>query len=189
MSIGVDGKSDAPALPRWWVEWYGAKRPLICYSIRFLGVITLLYAFSLLAIYQKILVHATVTYAVLAHVLIQSLGGNSSREGATLLSGPDAIITVKPFCTAFDYAWFLIAAIVAFPAPSAKRMIGLTIGLAFLFFLNVLRISSLHLTGVLHPQNFNFMHEQFWAFFLNLYTVCGVVLWMVWIKRTDRHEN
>jgi exosortase/archaeosortase family protein len=152
-------------------------------------VLSLLYGFSLSQVYQKIVVQATVAYAVIAHAVIQLFDGESSREGATLRSGVDAIITVQPFCTAFDCAWFLIAAIVAFPAPLTKKFIGVAVGVPILLFLNVLRISSLYGTGVGFPENFTFMHEQVWTFLLNFSVVCLVVVWMMWVTRLKRHES
>lgn len=189
MSVVIPAKTSGSAIRRWWMAWYGAKRPLIWYGTRFLGVISLLYGFSLLSIYQTILTQATVIYAGIAHALIQELGGDSIREGATLRSGLDAIITVKPFCTAFDYSWFLIAAIVAFPAPLIKKLAGLAISVPVLLLLNVLRISSLYWIGVRFPLNFSFMHEQVWAFLLNFSAVCLMVAWMMWVKRTGRYES
>lgn len=177
------------AIHCWWCGWYETKKPLLVYGSRFLGVISLLYAFSLLPLYQDFLAGATVVYAGIAHGLIQALGGDGSRDGATLRSGADAILTVKPFCTAFDYSWFLIAAIVAFPARFGQKLLGLAIGVPLLLVLNVLRISSLYWTGITFPWHFGFMHEQFWAVLLNFSTICCAVFWMMWIKRTNRHEN
>jgi len=174
---------------RWWCEWYEVKKPFLVYVSRFLGVISLLYAFSLFSIYQNFLAGAAVVYAGIAHGLIHALGEDGIRDGATLLSGPDAILTVKPFCTAFDYSWFLIAAILAFPARFRQKLLGLVIGVPLLLALNVLRISSLYWTGIKFPWNFGFMHEQFWAVLLNFTTICCAVFWMMWIKRTNRDEN
>jgi exosortase/archaeosortase family protein len=117
--------------------------------------------------------------------LIQVLGGNSVREGATLRSGVDAILTVKPFCTAFDYSWFLIAAIVTFPARLGQKLVGLAIGVPLLLALNVLRISSFYWTGIKSPWNFGFMHEQFWAVLLNFSTICCEVF----LDDLDRAEE
>jgi hypothetical protein len=58
-----------------------------------------------------------------------------------------------------------------------------------LFFLNVLRISSLYGTGVGFPKNFTFIHEQVWTLLLNFSVVCLMVVWMIWVTRLKRYES
>ncbi len=176
------------ALHRWWVAWYAAKAPVLRYTLRFLGALGLLYAASLAPGYQILLSKTAETYAGMAHRLIHSLGGSSRLAGATLFSGHEAIVTVLPLCTGFDYSWFLIAAIIAFPAPALRKLPGIFLGVLILLFLNFLRVTSLYWAGVRFPQHFAFMHEQLWALVLNLASVSLIVGWIVWVKRNDKHE-
>lgn len=183
--MGYTRCHSASGIRSWWREWFESRKPFLLFGSKFLGVHSLLYALSLMPHYQNFLTRATVIFAGIADALIQALGGNSVRDGTTLLSGTDAILTVKPFCTAFDYSWFLIAFIVAFPARVSPKLLGLAIGVPLLLALNVLRISSLYWTGVGSPSNFNFMHEQFWAVLLNFSTICYAVVWIMWAKRRN----
>lgn len=169
---------------RHWRDWYGSKKPVIGYAFRFLCVIVGLYAISITKMYDTVVNQATFIIAKVAHELIHLLGGGSTLSGATLESGGSAVLTVVPLCTAFDYVWFLIATITAFPARPARKVLGAVVGIAALLILNVLRVSSLFWVGIRFPQHFAIVHEQVWALLLNCSTISLVVAWLVWIKRT-----
>ena len=173
---------------RSWKRGYEAKRPLLFYGLRFAGVTAALYAISLMPAYQRGLTQATFANARIAHALIEGLGGSSILAGATLRCGGDAIITVQPFCTGFEYSWFLVAAIAAFPASLARKVPGIILGVASLLALNVVRIASLYWTGVHSPRYFASVHGQLWALILNIASVCVMVAWIVWVKPKDTHE-
>jgi len=130
-------------------------------------------------------VRAVVFDAQVAHVIMHFFGENSVLEGATLRSNGEAIITVEPGCTGFDYSWFLAAAVAAFPAAIFRRGLGIVAGVAVLLLLNIVRVSSLYWVGVHRPELFAFVHEQLWAVLLNIATVCLMVAWIVWIKRPN----
>jgi exosortase/archaeosortase family protein len=184
----IDPPDSPHMLRRWWQAWYATKAPVLRYVIRFLGALGLLYAVSLSPIYQIFLGKTAETYAGMAHSLIQLLGGDSNLAGSTLFSGQEAIVTVLPLCTGFDYSWFLVAAIIAFPAPAIRKLPGVFLGVLALLFLNLLRVTSLYWTGVQFPRHFAFMHEQLWALVLNLVSVSLIVGWIIWVKRNDKHE-
>lgn len=136
-------------------------------------------------IYRQAVSGAVLTNAQIAHRLLGFLGEASVIEGATFRSHGEAIITVEPGCTGFDYSWFLVAAIAAFPAPILGKVIGIAAGVSALLALNILRVSSLYWIGVHRPEHFAFVHEQLWAVLLNLTTVSLMVAWIMWVNRTD----
>ncbi len=172
-----------------WRSWYETKRPLFFYGCRFVGVLIVFYLLSLTPVYQATLSGAVITIAHIAHVLMQGLGENSALAGATIRSGTDAIITVEPGCTGFNYSWFLAAAVAAFPASILHKALGILIGVAVLIALNVLRVSSLFWVGVHNPELFAFVHEQLWAVLLNTATVSLMVAWIVLIKPASTDET
>ena len=171
-----------------WVAWYESKRPLLGFGLRFAGVMAGFYLLSLTPVYKNALSGAVAFDAGMAHALLQFFGESSALDGATLRSGGEAIITVEPGCTGFDYSWFLAAAVAAFPAPIFRRVLGIVAGVATLLLLNVLRVSSLYWVGVHNPQFFAFVHEQLWAALLNIATVSLMVAWIVWVKQQPEDE-
>lgn len=174
-----------PSLKESWTAWYESKRPMLGYGLRFAIVMAVFYLFSLTPIYRQALSGAVVFDAQVAHVIMQFFGENSILDGATLRSNGEAIITVEPGCTGFDYSWFLAAAVAAFPAAIFRRGVGIVAGVAILLLLNIVRVSSLYWVGVHRPEIFAFVHEQLWAVLLNIATVCLMVAWIVWVKRTN----
>ncbi len=165
--------------------WYESKRPLLVYGLRFVAVMAVFYLFSLTPIYRQALAGAVLSNAQAAHAILEALGEKSVLDGATLRSHGEAIITVEPGCTGFDYSWFLMAAIAAFPAPIFGKMVGLLAGVATLLGLNIVRVASLYWVGVHRPEHFAFVHEHLWAVVLNVVTVCLMVTWIVWVKRCN----
>jgi len=176
-----------PTFKESWTAWYESKRPLFGYALRFAVVMAGFYLVSLTPGYRQAVSGAVLFNAQVAHLVMRSLGESSVLDGATLRSHGEAIITVEPGCTGFDYSWFLAAAIAAFPATIIRRGIGIVAGVAILLLLNIARVSSLYWVGVHHPEHFALVHEQLWAVVLNIATICLMVAWLVWIKR--RHET
>jgi exosortase/archaeosortase family protein len=174
-----------PSFRESWTAWYESKRPMLGYGLRFAIVMATFYLFSLTPIYQQALSGAVLFDAQVAHGIMQFIGENSVLDGATLRFNGEAIITVEPACTGFDYSWFLAAAVAAFPAALFRRGIGIIAGVAALLLLNIVRVSSLYWIGVHRPEHFAFVHEQLWAVLLNITTVCLMVAWIVWIKRPN----
>jgi exosortase/archaeosortase family protein len=178
-----------PSLKESWTAWYESKRPLLGYVLRFSIVMAAFYLLSLTPFYRKAVSGAVLTNAQIAHRLLGFLGEASVIERATLRSNGEAIITVEPGCTGFDFSWFLVAAIAAFPAPILGKVIGIVAGISALLALNIFRVSSLYWIGVHRPEHFAFVHEQLWAVLLNLTTVSLMVAWIVWVKRTDENRS
>lgn len=179
-------QSKKPTTPKeLWAAWYETKRPMLGYVLRFCIVMAVFYLLSLTPIYRQAVSGAVLTNAQIAHLLLGILGETSVLEGATLRSNGEAIITVEPGCTGFDYSWFLVAAIAAFPGSILAKVIGIVAGVSALLALNIFRVSSLYWIGVHRPEHFAFVHEQLWAVLLNLTTVSLMVAWIVWVKRTD----
>jgi len=169
--------------------WYESKRPLLGFGLRFVAVMGIFYLLSLTPIYRQALAGAVLCYAQAANAILEILGEKSVLDGATLRSEGEAIITVEPGCTGFDYSWFLMAAIAAFPAPILGKVLGIIAGVAVLLGLNIVRVTSLFWVGVHRPEHFAFVHEQLWAVVLNVATVCLMVAWIVWMKRRNETSD
>lgn len=79
-----------------------------------------------------------------------------------ILIGGKFPLEIGPSCDAADAMALLTAAILAFPAPWTSRVVGLVLGTAGLFILNVIRICSLYFIGTIGVGQFDFAHHDLW---------------------------
>ena len=103
--------------------------------------------------------------ACLGNGLVHVCGEASKVTGATLSSSKYGV-TVSPECSAVEFAWFIGAVVLSFPAPWRARMLGLLGGVVFVALLNSLRVASLFLVGVHARMAFDLVHEDVWAVLL-----------------------
>jgi exosortase H (IPTLxxWG-CTERM-specific) len=76
-----------------------------------------------------------------------------------------------------------LAAVLAFPAGWRAKLIGLAVGEALLFALNIFRVISLFLIGVYAPSLFRAAHVYVWQF---LIIGCALLLFTVWVDKVVR---
>jgi exosortase/archaeosortase family protein len=105
-------------------------------------------------------------------------------EGTSVFS-PDFRMTIVPHCSALGIILFYSAAVMAFPAPRLKKAVGLALGLAAIYLLNMVRITTLYLTGVRWPAWFQGVHEELWPSLLIVGTllICGA-----WTSYAGNHR-
>jgi exosortase/archaeosortase family protein len=65
-------------------------------------------------------------------------------------------------CDAMDVTILLTSAIVAWPGPWKRRLVGAAAGIALLFVVNVLRICTLYWIGSAFPSLFEVAHLDLW---------------------------
>jgi exosortase/archaeosortase family protein len=93
-----------------------------------------------------------------------------------------ASLTVAKNCDAMDVNILYVAAVVAFPAPWARRALGLVAGLAALVVVNVLRITTLYFVEVHAPGAFEVVHAEVWPLALVLLAVGAFLAWTRWAR-------
>ena len=110
--------------------------------------------------------------------IMHFLGVEVRGVGPFLLSSEFAT-TVGFGCGGLQVLAFLIAAMVAFPASLTKRALGIVLGAALIFALNVVRIVVLNIVGRTSPEAFEYLH-------VNLFPAILVVLvgvfWLQWLR-------
>jgi exosortase/archaeosortase family protein len=89
-------------------------------------------------------------------------------------------LTVAKNCDAMDVNILFASAIVAFPAPWSRRLLGIGAGLALLVAINILRIVSLYFVDVHWPAAFEFLHAEIWPFAIVALAVVGFLSWVRW---------
>jgi exosortase H (IPTLxxWG-CTERM-specific) len=126
------------------------------------------------------------------HVILPFTRGITSISGAilnmlgqhvvvtgTIISGSFAV-DIKNGCNGIEAIVFVCAAMLAFEAPIAKRLIGALLAAIILQTLNIIRIVSLYLIGLRWPKIFETAHLAIWQ---TLMFAAAVFLFMAWTSR------
>jgi exosortase H (IPTLxxWG-CTERM-specific) len=119
-------------------------------------------------------------YALLAGKLLAFMAFTNSVSG-DMISSPEFAVSIKKGCDAAEPMAIFIAGVVAFPALLKDKLAGLGVGLAILFFLNIIRIATLFIVGVYFPDFFESMHLAVWQV---AFILVAIVLWFLWLKWT-----
>jgi archaeosortase B (VPXXXP-CTERM-specific) len=108
-----------------------------------------------------------------------SLGKSDLAVSGDSISGGGVALQVIEECTGAYEMIIFSAAVLAFPAGWRKKLIGLTLGIPFLFALNILRMVLLAFVQA-HgsPALFDFMHLYFWQVMLIVMILGTFVLWI-----------
>jgi exosortase/archaeosortase family protein len=91
-------------------------------------------------------------------------------------------------CGAIEVMAIFLAAVLAFPAPWWKRLVGLLAGLPLMYCVNIFRLSVLGVIGALDQDGkwFKFAHEYVWQ---AVYIVFVVAVWLAWVEYVVRRNE
>ncbi len=97
------------------------------------------------------------------------------------VSGYQFSYWVVPECGAIEVMAIFLAAVIAFPTPWWKRMLGVFAGLPILYLINIFRLACLAIIGALNASGkwFKFAHEYVWQ---SVYVVFVVAVWLAWVE-------
>ena len=114
-------------------------------------------------------------------VLLNPFLEGTRAQGGYLIA-PTFSMQVRPGCDSYQASAVLLAGIVAFPAPLARKLLGAGLGLAILLALNLLRLAALLWTGVHQRALFQSMHiEILPAVFVGA-ALCLLLTWATWAR-------
>ena len=91
-------------------------------------------------------------------------------------------------CDAMEAEILFLAAVLAFPSPWPKRLIGAGLGALAIAAVNVLRIACLYQVGVHFPKAFEFVHLELWPLLLIASAVLVFLVWATWALRGSRQD-
>src|SRR4030042_301593 len=103
------------------------------------------------------------------------LGQGTTAEGVSVFS-PRFSIKIIRGCDAVESTALFICAVLAFPAPFSRKVLGIIAGTLLLGILNLVRIVSLFLIGVYFPSIFDFMHIDTWQAIFIFFAVIFLIL-------------
>jgi exosortase H (IPTLxxWG-CTERM-specific) len=116
--------------------------------------------------------------AALCAAAIRLCGGSAIAIGRHLqfVSGCGGV-TVENGCNAIEVSILFAAAILAYPAPARRRLVGAIFGVSLLQGINLVRIISLLYLSCHSKSWFDLVHLYFWDAVIML---DGLVIFLIW---------
>jgi exosortase H (IPTLxxWG-CTERM-specific) len=108
--------------------------------------------------------------------LTRLFGMDTDATGMLLTAGA-ARLSVKKGCNGVEAVIILASAILAFPAPWSRRLLGLLLGAAAVFGFNILRLVNLLVVAVHFPERLELFHIFIWQTLIILIAFGLFILW------------
>jgi len=112
---------------------------------------------------------------------------NALGEGVavvgTEIKSPRFSVNIENGCNGVETALLFGAAVLAFPAPWKRRLLGLSLGFAAIQLVNLARVVSLFWIGAHRPALFSASHTVLWQ---SIVVLCGVLLFLLWASREQK---
>lgn len=117
--------------------------------------------------------------AVISASLINTFspGEHIAATGRTLSTGGTSVI-IAWGCEGIEGIFIIIAALSAYSMGLGKKLLGIFIGIVFMYCLNIVRIIVIFYTVRHHPEMFDMMHIYIGQTFIIFF---GVIFFVAWI--------
>lgn len=117
-----------------------------------------------------------ITSAATAASLARILGYEVSAVLSSL-TADGVSINVKNGCDGINPLLILGSAIAAYPARWPRRLLGLLLGVATIFALNIVRLAHLVIVASRYPAQLEFFHVYVWQTLMGALAVITFLLW------------
>lgn len=114
-------------------------------------------------------------------VLVQGSDLRNSKSGYA--------VSIKAGCNGVEAALILAAAILAYPGPWLKKLVGMVIGVLAIQILNIVRIISLYYLGAWSQKAMDIAHLYVWPGLIILDALVIFLLWIHWLGRDTRRMH
>jgi len=88
-------------------------------------------------------------------------------------------VAIEAGCNGVEATIVLIAAVLAFPAPWRRKLVGLAVGILAVQGLNIVRVISLFYLGQWNFDAFEFAHRYVWQALIMLDVL---IVWLLWVR-------
>jgi len=113
--------------------------------------------------------------------------GTPAHVMRTLIVGPCFSVDIENGCNGVEATLFLLAAVLAFPAPRRSRVLAAIAGSAVIQGANLIRIVTLYLIGCYRREWFETFHLAVWQTVIFAVAMCYFALWTRTVS-TDAHR-
>jgi exosortase H (IPTLxxWG-CTERM-specific) len=133
---------------------------------------------------QWFVVPWTDTLARISAGIVQWFDSGVLAHGKILQSTRNGFaVSIEAGCNGVEATIVLLAAILAFPAPWKRKLVGLAVGVAAVQGLNVIRVISLFYVGQWNLAIFEFAHRYVWQALIMLDVL---IVWLLWVRTLPR---
>src|SRR5215472_14576375 len=151
----------------------------------FLVLQALLFGFELTPWAQTwFVVPWTNTLAAISADIVRLFDPQVIADGKILQSADGSFaVSIEAGCNGVEATIVLIAAMLSFPAPWKRRLLGLAIGIVAVQGLNIIRVISLFYLGQWNFNAFDFAHRYVWQALIMLDVL---IVWLLWVRTLPR---
>ncbi|HUV29858.1 MAG TPA: exosortase H [Acidobacteriota bacterium] len=145
--------------------------------------LTLVVIFSILmipAVYFKVIMPLNEFLAWSSAAFLRLMGDNGVVSGGTSVHSPEFGVNIAEGCNGIYALAIVLAGIIAFPARWRPKLIGLTLAVILIMFLNYVRILTLWYAGTSSAFLFDTMHLYVWEFVI---IALGAAFWYLWYEK------
>lgn len=160
-------------------KWYKAHVFIVMITLIATQVIVFYIFYYMPAFENHVVFPLAHVYGQLSSKILNVFAYQTTSIGDTISSSQFSV-SIRKGCDALEPMALITAGIIAFPSTLKEKFFGLSIGLSFLFILNLVRIVALFLTGIYFPNYFEAMHMQVWQI---VFIIAGIGYWFFWVKR------
>jgi len=155
-------------------------KPEARFLVLFLTILVV--SFTVVALRQVNDAFVTPYTAVIARMsgFVLRIFGEKATVTGCVVSSPRFAVTIYNGCNGLITSLIFISGVLAFPAKTAAKLIGVIGGLFTIQLINLVRIVSLFYIGIFLPQHFNDAHIFVWQ---SLVIIAGISLWIVWAQK------
>lgn len=152
----------------------------------FLYVTLILLLIHVLKTKTNILTLISLKVAQLSSCILNLFGMNTESVNS-IVFGPKSRIAVDITykCTSIIQIAFFSAGVFAYSCKLSKKLIGMIAGIPLIFSINLVRIVSLFLIGVIAFPFFDFAHKVIGELLMIIVTL---LTWLFWLKRMSPPE-
>lgn len=158
---------------------------MVRFFVGFLLLQALLFGLELTPWAQRwFVVPWTDTLAAISAGVVKVLDPSVVSEGKVLRSSRNGFaVSIEAGCNGVEASIVLVAAILAFPAPLKRKLVGLSAGILAVQGLNIVRVISLFYLGQWSLDAFAFAHQYVWQALIMLDVL---IVWLLWVRMLPR---
>ncbi|HTR02829.1 MAG TPA: exosortase H [Thermoanaerobaculia bacterium] len=162
------------------------RRRSLLFLARFLGLLVLFYAVvAWNPVNDTVVVPFTAGIARVSAAVLNVFGEKVSVAGTEIRSDKFAV-QIENGCNGIEAALLFASAVLAFPAPWRRRVLGLLAGFAAIQALNLVRVVSLFWIGAHRPALFSSSHTVLWQ---SVVVLASVLLFLLWAARFAKEDE
>jgi exosortase H (IPTLxxWG-CTERM-specific) len=158
---------------------------MVSFFLWFLGLQATLFGLELTPWVQSwFVVPWTNTLATLSADIVKLFDSGVVSHGKVLQNAASGFaVSIEAGCNGVEATIVLVAAILAFPAPWKRKLVGLAIGVFAVQGLNIVRVISLFYIGQWNYSVFEWAHLYVWQALIMLDVL---VVWLLWVRTLPR---